>query len=94
VLFYLAKKRSWEVRETVRRSARRVVTALTPRRSEFPSSVKQGKRSSKNMSRIDDVPPTPKIKGFDLEKGNMKTKTFEMKEPPKPSSKWGRKTDR
>ena len=94
MLFYLAKKRSREVRATIRRSARRVVTALTPRRSEFPSSVKQGRRSSKNMSRIDDVPPTPKIKGVDLEKGNVKTKTFEMKEPPKPSSKWGRKTDR
>jgi hypothetical protein len=94
VLFYLAKKRSWEVRATIRRSARRVATALTPRRSEFPSSVKQGRRSSKNMSRIDEVPPTPKIKGVDLEKGNVKTKTFEMKESPKPSSKWGRKTDR
>jgi hypothetical protein len=94
VLFYLAKKRSWEVRATIRRSARRVATALTPRRSEFPSSVKKGRRSSKNMSRIDDVPPTPKIKGVDLEKGNVKTKTFEMKEPPKPSSRWGWKTDR
>jgi hypothetical protein len=56
--------------------------------------VKQGRRSSKNMSRIDEVPPTPKIKGVDLEKGNVKTKTFEMREPQKPSSKWGRKTDR
>lgn len=46
------------------------------------------------MSKIDEVPPTPKVKGFDLEKGNMKTKTFGMKEPPKSSSKWGRKTDR
>lgn len=45
------------------------------------------------MSRLDDVPPTPKIKGVDVEKGDVKTKTFEMKEPPKQSSKWGRKTD-
>jgi len=88
VLFYIAKKRSWEVRATIRRSARRVVTALTPRRSEFPSSVKQGKRNSK---RIDHVPPTPKVKGFDLEKGDS---SFEVKDPEKPSSKRARKTDR
>lgn len=70
VLFYHAKKRSWEVRAIIRRSARKVVTALTPRRTEFPSSVKEGRRSSKNMSRIDDVPPSPKVKGFDIEKGH------------------------
>jgi len=40
VLFYMAKQREWTVRETLRRSARKVVTALTPRRTEFPRSVK------------------------------------------------------
>ena len=91
VLWYIAKKRSWEIRATIRRSAKRVATALTPRRSEFPSSVKQGRRNSR---RLDDVPPTPKVKSFDLEKGDSKMSSFEVKEPGKSSSKWARKTDR
>ncbi|TQW09138.1 hypothetical protein IF2G_03569 [Cordyceps javanica] len=37
-LFFIAKKREWKVRETLRRSARKVATALTPRRSQFPDS--------------------------------------------------------
>ncbi|KAI9829276.1 MAG: hypothetical protein M1826_005740 [Phylliscum demangeonii] len=39
ILFYIAKKRQWEVRENLRRSARRVTDALTPRRSTFPVSA-------------------------------------------------------
>ena len=70
VLFYVAKKREWTVRETIRRSARKVVTALTPRRSEFPKSVKE---SRSGRVRLDDVPPTPRIRpehlNLDLEKG-------------------------
>jgi hypothetical protein len=46
------------------------------------------------MTRIDEVPPTPKLARFDVEKGNTKMSSFEMKEPSKPSSKWGRKTGR
>jgi hypothetical protein len=45
------------------------------------------------MSRLGDVPPTPKIKGFDIEKG-MRAKTVETEDPPKHSSKWARKTDK
>lgn len=66
VLFYLAKKREWKVREHIRRSTRRVVQALTPRRSEFPRGVKDG--SSKGRVRMEDVPPTPRLP-VDLEKG-------------------------
>jgi hypothetical protein len=71
VLFYVAKKREWKVRETIRKSARKVVTALTPRRSEFPRSVKDGngRRSRNGRVRLDDVPPTPRLKPEDLEKG-------------------------
>ena len=71
VLFFVAKKREWTVKETLRRSARKVVTVLTPRRSEFPRSVKEGGRS-----KFDDVPPTPRIKPeyLDLEKGLDKPK--------------------
>ncbi|OIW24919.1 hypothetical protein CONLIGDRAFT_75798 [Coniochaeta ligniaria NRRL 30616] len=71
VLFYLAKKREWKVRETIRKSTRKVVAALTPRRSEFPRSVKEstGGRSKGGRVRLDDVPPTPRLKPEDLEKG-------------------------
>lgn len=69
-LFYIAKKNEWKVRETIRKSARKVVTALTPRRTEFPSSVKNGPiKSRAGRARIDDVPPTPRLKPEDLEKG-------------------------
>jgi hypothetical protein len=72
VLFFVAKKREWTMKETLRRSARKVVTALTPRRSEFPRSVKE----SGGRSRLDDVPPTPRIRPeyLDLEKGAGKPK--------------------
>ncbi|KAK3905245.1 hypothetical protein C8A05DRAFT_41780 [Staphylotrichum tortipilum] len=68
-LFFVAKKREWTVRETIRRSARKVVTVLTPRRSEFPRSVKES--TGGGRSKLDDVPPTPRIKAeyLDLEKG-------------------------
>ena len=66
VLFYLAKKREWRVRENLRRSARKVVTALTPRRSEFPRSVKGFKDPDRDR---DHVPPTPRLRPEDLEKG-------------------------
>ncbi|KAK4241466.1 hypothetical protein C8A03DRAFT_41080 [Achaetomium macrosporum] len=74
VLFYVAKKREWTVKETLRRSARKVVTALTPRRTEFPKSVKES--TGRGRSRLDDVPPTPRIKPeyLDLEKGLDKPK--------------------
>ena len=71
MLFYLAKKREWKVRENIRRSAKKVVTALTPRRSEFPRSVKESSSSSssRGRTRLDDVPPTPRLRPEDLEKG-------------------------
>jgi hypothetical protein len=89
VLWYLAKKRSWEVRKTIRKSARRVATALTPRRTTFPKDVQKMRRSSRGLTRIDEVPPTPGIS--DIEKGKMSS--FEMSEPPK-KSKWSKKLGR
>ncbi|ROW08303.1 hypothetical protein VMCG_03030 [Cytospora schulzeri] len=78
-LFYIAKKKEWKVREAIRRSAKKVVTALTPRRSEFPRSVKEGSvrsgrsgrpgRSRGAVFRLEEVPPTPHLKPEDLEKG-------------------------
>ncbi|KAH7040837.1 uncharacterized protein B0I36DRAFT_344513 [Microdochium trichocladiopsis] len=70
VLFYLTKKKEWKLREKMRRSARKVVTALTPRRSEFPKSVKEGSgKASRGRMRLDDVPPTPRLRPEDIEKG-------------------------
>ncbi|KAI1141398.1 hypothetical protein F5Y05DRAFT_259686 [Hypoxylon sp. FL0543] len=85
VLFYLAKKREWKVRESIRRSARKVVTALTPRRSEFPKSVKD----SRGRVRLDDVPPTPRLRPEDVEKGLAQSNI--RKSPEGRSKKWTRK---
>ncbi|KAK3384530.1 hypothetical protein B0T24DRAFT_646418 [Lasiosphaeria ovina] len=70
ILFYIAKKREWTLRETIRRSAKKVVTVLTPRRSEFPRSVKESVGRGGRV-KLDEVPPTPRIKPeqLDLEKG-------------------------
>ncbi|KAI1498804.1 hypothetical protein F5X99DRAFT_311495 [Biscogniauxia marginata] len=87
VLFYLAKKREWKVRESIRRSARKVVTALTPRRSEFPRSAKEP--SGRGRVRLDDVPPTPRLRPEDIEKGLAKSETRQS--PEGRSKKWTRK---
>lgn len=88
VLYYLAKKRSWEVREKIRRSAKRVATALTPRRTTFPRDVQRPRRKSRGLTRIDEAPPSP-----DLEKSEGKMDSFELAEPPK-GSKWARGSGR
>ncbi|KAL0941790.1 uncharacterized protein CTRU02_204554 [Colletotrichum truncatum] len=88
VLFYIAKKREWKIRETMRKSARKVVTALTPRRTEFPRSVKESNsppRSHRGRTRLDDVPPTPRLRPEDLEKG------LAQAESKRKLMKWGRK---
>ncbi|KAL2890040.1 hypothetical protein HOO65_020582 [Ceratocystis lukuohia] len=73
VIFFIAKKNEWKFRESMRKSARRVVNALTPRRSEFPKSVKTGKppssREQPSHNNFDEIPPTPRLRPEDLEKG-------------------------
>ncbi|CRK09738.1 hypothetical protein HYQ45_015191 [Verticillium longisporum] len=86
VLFYVAKKREWKIRENLRRSARKVVTALTPRRTEFPKEVKDSLgRSRRGRTKLDDVPPTPRLRPEDLEKG------MAIELQLKDKKKWGRK---
>ncbi|TDZ16916.1 hypothetical protein C8034_v005535 [Colletotrichum sidae] len=87
VLFYVAKKREWKIRETMRKSARKVVTALTPRRTEFPRSVKESSppRSHRGRTRLNDVPPTPRLRPEDLEKG------LAQAESKRKLMRWGRK---
>mgnify|MGYP000877798053 CR=1 FL=1 len=66
------------MKETLRRSAKKVKTALTPRRSEFPSHLKdpQERSGRRGRARIaDDVPPTPRLNPEDIEKGLAKTTT-------------------
>lgn len=78
-LFFVAKKREWTIRETLRRSARKVVTALTPRsRSEFPRELK------------DEVPPTPRIRKEDLEKGLVLAQSKHVEESARKKSRWAR----
>ncbi|KAM3509572.1 hypothetical protein MY11210_006262 [Beauveria gryllotalpidicola] len=70
-LFFIAKKREWKVRETLRRSARKVATVLTPRRSQFPDSVKcsvAAPRSSR-LQTADSRDGIVKTSTEDLEKG-------------------------
>ncbi|QSZ36145.1 hypothetical protein DSL72_007270 [Monilinia vaccinii-corymbosi] len=92
-LFYLAKKRSWEVRKKLRASARKVAVALTPRRATFGKDVHK-RPMNRGLQRIDEVPPTPKISNTfmgvrDVEKGEGKMMEFDLSEAPK--SKWERK---
>ncbi|PMD54684.1 uncharacterized protein K444DRAFT_110889 [Hyaloscypha bicolor E] len=94
VLWYLAKKRSWEIRASIRKSARKVVTALTPRRSTFPKDIHSKRRSSRRLStKLDDIPGSPKEGTPDVEKGHPKMTSFVMAEPPK-QPKWAKKIGR
>jgi hypothetical protein len=99
VLWYLAKKRSWEIKATIRRSAKRVATALTPRRTTFGKDALQipksarSKRDSRGMTKLEDVPPTPGLTTYDLEKANAKADEIELKNTGK-FSRWARKAQR
>ena len=73
-----------------------MATALTPRRSTFPKDV-QNRRSKRGLTKIDEVPPTPRLREDfgDIEKGSRngnstKISSFELSEPPK-KSKWALK---
>ncbi|KAL9055788.1 MAG: hypothetical protein Q9162_003322 [Coniocarpon cinnabarinum] len=60
-LFYIAKKRQWEVRKTIKRASRRVVSKVNPRQSRHQSRPR-GMVRMQSPSRMRNV---------DLEKGNM-----------------------
>lgn len=53
VLFYLAKKRQWQVRATIRRTTTRVVRAMTPRTPHFtfPRSPRPDQQSHESKQR-------------------------------------------
>ncbi|KAI9800946.1 MAG: hypothetical protein M1833_003083 [Piccolia ochrophora] len=73
VLFYIAKKRQWEIRKSIRRSARRLTGNFSAaRKSGVPPTPRGGK--PKAGPRFNDaVPETPRTHRFntlqDLEKG-------------------------
>ena len=68
-----------------------MATALTPRRTTFPKNVmgEPNKNRRQGMSRINEVPPTPRLTEHDLEKAHAKADAIEMREPSK-WAKWGR----
>ncbi|KAL6892838.1 hypothetical protein HDV57DRAFT_200560 [Trichoderma longibrachiatum] len=82
-LFFIAKKREWTIKETMRRSAKKVAIALTPRRSEFPRSVKGSTRSNRRgRTKLDDVPPTPRLRPEDVEKGLARSESKSIDQKP------------
>ena len=56
----------------------------------FPKDVQRARRSSRGLTRIDEVPQTPRIPDVDIEKGHSELTSFEMSEPPK-QSKWAKR---
>ncbi|KZF21023.1 hypothetical protein L228DRAFT_248773 [Xylona heveae TC161] len=95
ILFYMAKKRQWEIRKSIRRSARRLTGNFNSKKAQRSS------RHQPGVSRLADDKQARKPR--DLEKGTVTTitSTFDM-EPPTPKPKaWheaiaslGRKTGR
>jgi len=71
------------------------VTAITPRRSTFPKDVRKSRRSTQRFSRsgltrIEEVPNTPRHE--DIEKAKGKMSAFEFTEPEAPGKRgWGSK---
>jgi hypothetical protein len=79
----------------MRKSARKIAIALTPRRMAFPKDVQNPRRkTTRGLSRIEEVPNTPRVGSRDVEKGNSILSSFEMSEPPKAKAKWGKKATR
>lgn len=76
LLFYLAKKRQWEVRKSLRRSARRLT-------GSFKTSGQTSSRKQRGLSRITESPPPPLSRKQDIEKGTTTTitSTFEVESP-------------
>ena len=65
VLFYLAKKRQWKVRETIRRTTTRVVRAMTPRNATFgKDALKSPKMNNTKQGRAFIRKPGDVEKGF------------------------------
>ncbi|PGH15002.1 hypothetical protein AJ79_02682 [Helicocarpus griseus UAMH5409] len=50
ILFYLAKRRQWEVRASIRRSARRIAAPMTPRRFTAPPIPASSKTKNREAS--------------------------------------------
>jgi len=93
LLFYLAKKRQWEVRKSLRRSARRLT-------GSFKTSGQTASRKQRGLSRITETPLPPLSRRQDVEKGNTTTitSTFEVESPTTKSWRqalaFGKKTGR
>ncbi|KAI9682373.1 MAG: hypothetical protein M1817_000427 [Caeruleum heppii] len=74
ILFYVAKKRQWEIRKSIRRSARRLTGNHSTAKAQKTS------RRQRGLSRIPESTDLPQRK--DVEKGQIKvTSTFEVETP-------------
>ena len=105
VLFYLAKKRNWQMKEAMRRSARRVVRALTPKRMTFGAEAdalrspgtKKSRQDKKGMAKMKEGDDVQMLAGNgsrkDLEKGISKVSSFSVEEEERESG-WARKVGR
>lgn len=74
VLFYLAKKRQWQIRKTIRRTATKAVRAMTPR---TPAKMNFGPLSPRADKRSHTVTKSPnkEQRDRDVEKGSASTET-------------------
>ncbi|KAI9818764.1 MAG: hypothetical protein M1827_007584 [Pycnora praestabilis] len=81
ILFYLAKKRSWEIRKSIRRSARRLTGNFKTSKSQQASRKRQG------LSRIPEATPISR-KTQDVEKGKVQMSTFEVEAPTPKERSW------
>ncbi|RDA91270.1 hypothetical protein CP533_0638 [Ophiocordyceps camponoti-saundersi (nom. inval.)] len=84
-LYFLTKKREWKLRERVRKSARRVASVLTPRRAQFPNSVRRPATSSLS-GRAQSTDKVPSLSSHtrldDLEKGKAQAQVRNKTDEP------------
>ena len=74
ILYYFAKKREWKLRERLRRSARSIKTALTPRATQTTFN-----RKDRGVSRVaDDSPSTSPPPRSAMKKPTVRTNMREM----------------
>lgn len=79
VLFYLAKKRQWQVRQTIRRTTTKVVRAMTPRTpakmSFSPLSPRLDRQTTTLAEKDKDRPRNNGLNIRDVEKGFTSVQT-------------------
>ena len=80
ILYFVAKKRQWEVRKTIKRASRRVASKVDMRRS---MDARRSRAQSRSRGAVRMQSPAASSKGRDLEKGREQrvTHRLEVEEP-------------